>query len=227
MTRAILFASVIVVAAAAAGVSMRVCAADSATGGIAGRWQAGTHYTLVPRPELPDAGRGKVEVDEIFWYGCGHCYRLDPTLESWKKTKPAYVEFVRIPVIWGPVHRQHARLFYTLQALGRADLHTVVFDTIHQEGHMLAAGTDEEARAQQRAFFMQHGVSEKAFDDAYDSVAVAVNVAHAEQVTRNFQVASVPVLIVGGKYQTSVSQAGSAEQLVALVNDLAASERRR
>ena len=91
------------------------------------------------RRSRPASPAGKVEVNEVFWYGCGHCYALDPALESWKAEKPAYVEFVRVPVIWGPMHRQHAKLYYTLQALRRPDLHSKVFDAIHQQGLQLAA----------------------------------------------------------------------------------------
>ena len=78
----------------------------------------------------------------MFWYGCSRCYALDPTLETWKQKKPAYVDFVRIPVMWGPPHQQHAKLFYTLMALNRLDLHGKVFDTIHKEHNFLAAQSD-------------------------------------------------------------------------------------
>jgi protein dithiol oxidoreductase (disulfide-forming) len=227
MNRGWIIASVIVAAAAAAVVSVRACAATGAPVVSLEKWQAGQNYTLLAKPQPPSVATGKVEVSEVFWYGCGHCYKLDPALESWKATKAAYVEFVRIPVIWGPVHRQHAKLFYTLQALGRGDLHTAVFEAIHRDGNILAAYTDEEARALQRTFLLQHGVTEKAFNDAYNSMSVATNVSRAEQLTKTFEVASVPLMIVNGRYQTSVSQAGSEGQLIALVNDLAASEKPR
>jgi thiol:disulfide interchange protein DsbA len=227
MNRGFLIASVIAVAAAAGAISVRACADTGTSAATQGKWQAGVNYTLAAKPQPPGAGRGKVEVNEVFWYGCGHCYKLDPTLEGWKKTKAKYVEFARVPVVWGPVHRQHARLFYTMQALKRTDLHMVVFDTIHREGNILAAHSDEDARASHRTFFMAHGVTEKAFNDAYDSKEVAANLARAEKLTQDFDVASVPLMIVNGKYLTGVSEAGSAEKLVALINDLAASEKKR
>jgi thiol:disulfide interchange protein DsbA len=208
-------------------------AASAAMGSLAlaagqvGSWREGTNYQRLEQPQPPKVARGKVEVNEVFWYGCGHCYALDPTLETWKTTKPAYIEFVRTPVMWGPVHKQHARLFYTLQALNRADLHTTVFDTIHRKGNMLAAQTDEQARALHLAFFKEHGISDKAFADAYDSAAVSGGLAQAQQVTNGFAVASVPLMIVQGKYSTGVTEAGGEEQLLSLINDLAASEKRR
>jgi len=227
VNRGWILASVIVAAAAAAAISVRACATPATSSGGLGRWEAGVNYTLVARPQSPEVPRGKIEVNEVFWYGCSHCYALDPTLENWKRSKPAYVEFVRIPIVWGPVHRQHARLFYTLVQLGRLDLHGAVFDAIHRDGNPLWAETDEEARALHRAFLMEHGVTEKAFNEAYDSFMVTTNLARAEQYKRTFEITSVPVIIVNRKYATSLSEAGGTENLVALINDLAASEKRR
>lgn len=189
------------------------------------QWQAGTNYQLLAAPQPTSVPAGKVEVNEVFWYGCGHCYALDPTLESWKTEKPAYIEFVRIPVIWGPMHRQHAKLYYTVLALHRPELHAKIFDAIHQKGLHLASRDEVEARAQQLEFLKSEGVSEKDFNAAYDSMSVATNMLRAEEQTKKFNVASVPVIIVNGKYSTSVNEAGGATQLLSLINDLAASEK--
>jgi protein dithiol oxidoreductase (disulfide-forming) len=237
MTRAYILAS-----ALAAVLSLQACAraAEPATGASAaapaqapanpaaiGAWRAGTNYTLLTLPQPPNAGAGKVEVDEVFWYGCGHCYALDPALETWKASKPAFIEFVRIPVVWGPTHRQHAKLFYTIQALGRADLHAKIFDAIHRGGKALAAQRDEDARAMQLEFLKDHGVTAKDFNAAYDSMSVDTNVRRAEQLTQQYAVASVPLIIVNGKYSTGVGPAGGPSQLLTLINDLAASEKGR
>lgn len=191
------------------------------------RWKPGTNYLLLAKPQPPAVKRGKVEVSEIFWYGCSHCYALDPALEGWKVNKPAYIEFVRIPVIWGPTHVQHARLYYTMLALGRPELHAKIFDTIHLRGNMLAAETDEEARALHMLFFRDYGITEKQFSAAYDSPAVKANVQRAQELTALYEAASVPLMIVQGKYVTGVSLAGSERALLEIVNDLAASEKGR
>ena len=157
MSRGIVLACALVAAAAAATFSMRACAERRRRSAI--EWESGTTTPCSAARRRPASRRARSKSAEVFWYGCGHCYALDPTLETWKKKKAAYIEFVRVPVIWGPPHVQHARLYYTLQALGRGDLHPKVFDAIHRDGVMLAADSDEQARALQLAFLKQHGVT--------------------------------------------------------------------
>ena len=76
----------------------------------------GRDYSLLENP-LPTKQDGKVEVLEIFWYGCGHCYAMESKIKAWNKTTPEYVSFKKMPVTWGPVHRLHAAMFYTLSLL--------------------------------------------------------------------------------------------------------------
>lgn len=191
------------------------------------KWKAGTNYQLLGSPQPTIVSSGNIEVSEVFWYGCGHCYALEPEIDNWKKTKPGYIEFVRVPVIWSPAHRQHAKLYYTLLALGRPDLHRKVFDAIHQEGNSLAARNETDARALQFEFFSREGISEKEFNAAYDSMTVAANVLRADKLTQELSVATVPMIYVNGKFSTSVSEAGGTAALFALINDLAASEKNR
>lgn len=203
------------------------CAKAAAPVDPLAKWKNGIDYNVLPSPQETSAKPGKVEVAEVFWYGCGHCYALDPTIENWKKTKAAYIEFVRIPVMWGEPHLQHAQLYYTMQKLNRLDLHTKIFDTIHKNGNFLADQSQEKAKALQLAFAVANGISEADFNAAFDSPEVAANVQHAKEATYRYAVAGVPLLIVNGKYTTDVTMAGGAEKLIAIVNDLAASEKKR
>lgn len=222
-SRPIAFGSALVAAALLSFVSHSAGAA----GPVPSKWKAGANYTQLETPQAPTAPTGKVEVLEIFWYGCGHCFALDPALESWKAGKPNYIEFTRVPVMWGPAHAQHAKLFYTLHALKRDDLHAKVFAAIHEGGQMLASPDEVAAREMHQKFFADNGVSAKDFNAAYDSMSVATQLRRAEMLTRNYQVASVPVIIVNGKYSTGVTSAGGTPQLLSLINDLAASEKGR
>ena len=194
----------------------------------AGKWVPGKNYLPIVPAQPTNSPPGKVEVVEVYWYGCGHCYALDPYLESWKQNKPAYVEFVRVPVMWGPAHKAHAHLFYTLQALGRdKELHTKVFDAVQRGGKTLL-GSDEAGNFKaQLEFAMANGISEKDFTSAYNSFGVNSALQRAEQLTRRYRVEGVPLMVVNGKYSTDVGQAGGQSQLISLINDLAAAEKRR
>ena len=193
-----------------------------------GKWQPGVNYNPVVPAQPTSVGSGKVEVMEVFWLACPHCYALEPRIHGWLKTKPAYVEFVKVPVIWQDVHRAHARLYYTLEALGRDDLVSKAFDTIHQdlENRMppLVGQSEEETYRLQQQFAAQYGVSADDFSKAYNSFSVSSNLQRAEEITQRYHVQGVPFFVVNGKYSTDVAQAGSESKLIELINDLAASE---
>ncbi len=120
------------------------------------------------RRSPPMRAPGKVEVTEVFWYGCGHCFALDPAIESWTaKSKPPYIEFDRVPAMWNEGTRLHARIFYTAEVLGKLEeLHTLIFREIHVNGNQLNT-VDKIA-----AFFQQHGVSKEKFTETFSSFAV-------------------------------------------------------
>jgi len=193
-----------------------------------GKWQPGVNYAPVVPAQPTSVASGKVEVMEVFWLACPHCYALEPRLRSWLNTKPAYVEFIRVPVIWQDVHRAHARLFYTLEALGRDDLVTKAFDTIHQDLENskppLIGQSEEETYRLQQQFAAQNGVSADDFSKAYNSFSVGSNLQRAEEITQRYHVQGVPFFVVNGKYSTDVAQAGSESKLIELISDLAASE---
>lgn len=149
-----------------------------------GKWSAGTNYTVLSPAQPNDAPPGKVEVVEMFWYGCPHCYAFDPVLEAWRKHKAPYIEFKRVPVMWADIHRAHARLFYTLQALGKLDqLHSKVFDQIHQQGDELYVSGDPKATLEDEIKFAEaNGVSRADFVAAYNSFGVQADLQQAEDL---------------------------------------------
>jgi thiol:disulfide interchange protein DsbA len=164
---------------------------------------------------------------EVFWYGCPHCYALEPYMQSWLKNKPEYIQVVRVPVMWGPAHRAHAHLFYTLEALGRQDLHQKVFDTLHNQSEPLLGNDDAATLTAQASWAKKQGITDEAFRQAWGSFTVNSNLSRAEDITRRYRVEGVPYLSVNGKYGTDVGKAGGPSNLIELLNDLAASERPR
>jgi thiol:disulfide interchange protein DsbA len=194
----------------------------------AGHWIAGSHYTVLSPAQPVDEPRGKVQVLEVFWYGCPHCYALDPYLQSWNKTKADYIDFVRVPIMWGDVHRAHAQLFYTLQALGKEDaLHSQVFDEIQQRHDELFVQSDAQGTlAAQLKFAAASGISANDFTNAYNSFGVQTNLQKADDLDRRYKIDGVPTIVIDGKYESDVGRAGGEQQLIQLINDLAASEKR-
>jgi protein dithiol oxidoreductase (disulfide-forming) len=190
-----------------------------------GKWKPGVNYDPLVPAQPTNVAPGKVEVVEVFWLGCPHCYALEPFIQSWLKSKPAYIDFVRVPVMWGPVHRAHARLFYTLQALNRSDLFEKAFDTIQQQHNPLVGSSDEETLKLQQAWAKDNGISADDFTKAANSFSVNSNLQRAEQLTQRYQVQGVPLVVIGGKYSTDIGKAGNPAKLIELIDDLAASER--
>lgn len=193
----------------------------------AGDWVAGTNYKPIVPAQPTSVPAGKVEVIEMFWYACPHCYAFDPFLESWKKVKASYIEFRRVPVMWSAMHQSHAHLFYTLEALGKEEqLHSKVMDTISQRKSDLGSPDEAQALKLQIAFAKDNGITEADYLKAYNSFSVQANLQKASELGKRYQVEGVPMIIINGKYTTDVGMAGDQGKLIRIINDLAASEHR-
>jgi thiol:disulfide interchange protein DsbA len=195
------------------------------------KWQEGQNFSPLPASQPVSVGPGEVEVVEIFWYGCGHCFAVEPRLETWEKSgKPPYVRVVRLPVIWNEVAREDARLFYTLEALGKLDeLHMAVFRELHVNRNPLTvvAGNRVDTVATEkkvRDFLLSHGVSQEDFGRTYRSFAIESKIRQAENLSRRYMADHTPMAVVQGKYVTDIGMAGGIDQFFELLGDLAARE---
>ena len=184
------------------------------------RFQEGVNYKRVVPAQRTNVAPDKVEIMEVFWYGCPHCYSLDPAIESWRHNgKPDFVEFSRVPAMWSTIHRTHARVFYTAELLGKLEqVHSKIFRAVQAEGNHL--DTDEKIQA----FFVAQGVSEVDFKRAYSSFAVESKLKRAEMIGRAYRIDAVPMFTINGKYTTGVGDAGGEKQLFALLNEVATAE---
>ena len=182
--------------------------------------QQGVHYKLLTPAQPTNVAPGKVEVVEVFWYACGHCYVLEPKVEAWsKKGKPAYVELVRMPAVWNDLLKMHARLFYTIDVLRRPELQGEVFREINVRGNRL--DTPEKIEA----FVVSRGVSKADFQKTFSGFAVESKLARAVDLNKRYRIASTPTVIVNGKYVTDAGMAGGEDKLFEVINALAASEK--
>jgi protein dithiol oxidoreductase (disulfide-forming) len=211
----------------------QMAAAPAAVPLPVGKWKPGVNYTLLVPAQTTSVAAGKIEVLEVFWLACPHCYEFEPFVRTWLKSKPAYVEFVRVPVIWQGIYKAHARLYYTLVALGHQDLVEKAFDTIAQQRVPLAGNDEQESFRLQQKFATDNGVSADDFAKAYNSFSVNSDLMRAEEITQRYRVQGVPFIVVNGKYTTDVAQAGGYTEvvhtggeakLIELINDLTAAE---
>jgi thiol:disulfide interchange protein DsbA len=193
-----------------------------------GKWVAGSQYKVVAPAQPTNVPPGKVEVMEFFWYGCPHCFALEPAISGWLKNKANYIEFVRVPATWAEVQRAHARLFYTLKALGRGeDLHGKAFEAIHVDRQPLyAPGDPLETQREQLKFAEDNGISEADFTKAYTAFATLAGLSAADDLNRRYRIDAVPTFVIAGKYETDMQAAGGESNLFQIINDLAASEKR-
>lgn len=170
-------------------------------------------------PAQPVQNPSKVEVIEFFWYGCPHCYSLEPSMVEWLKTKPANVEFIRQPAVFSDLWGKHAKAFFTAEALGVGEkVHADFFDAIQNKKQKL---TSEEELAK---FFAAHGVKDEDFKAAYNSFMVDAKMRQAETMAARYGITGVPALIVNGKYRVTATTAKSQENMLSVTNQLITQE---
>ncbi|MEO7387239.1 MAG: thiol:disulfide interchange protein DsbA/DsbL [Gammaproteobacteria bacterium] len=214
----------IVLADNSAAGSAASSAASSAGSPAKTNWQykEGEYYSVLTSAQGTSSSAGKIEVAEVFWYGCPHCYNLEPVLSDWKKKLPPDVSFVRIPVIWNPTNEIHARVFYTAEALGKLDTITpAMFKAIHVENHAMT----EEKDIQQ--LFEQNGVSAADFNKTFRSFAVESQLKRAKDLTVKYRVRGVPLLVIDGKYTTDGPQIRNQQDLLGVTEELIERERQK
>ena len=150
------------------------------------------------KPPVPVENGGKIEVIEFFWYGCIHCYNLEPLIEAWLKKLPEDVEFRRVPAVFNERWALDASIFYTLEAMGLLDkLHRPLFDAIHKE----RLRTDNEQALTE--WLEKHGVDAKKFIQTMESFGVRSKTRRAVQLTLAYKIDGTPAMAVHGRYTVS------------------------
>ncbi|MBK8065058.1 MAG: thiol:disulfide interchange protein DsbA/DsbL [Betaproteobacteria bacterium] len=175
---------------------------------------AGRDYSVLSPAQVTETP-GKVEVVEFFWYGCPHCYSLEPALEAWVRKLPADAKFRRIPAVLSDAWVPHAQAFYAFEALGVLDrVHKPFFDAIHRDRLNISR---EDAMKQ---WLEKNGVDFKKFTEAARSFGVQAKVKRAAQLSSAYKLDGVPMLAVQGKYTVSAEQGGSRERMLAVTEAL-------
>ena len=181
----------------------------------------GINYQVVSPPLSVEAPADKVEVMEMFWYGCPHCYELEPGLEKWLEEHADKVHFVRRPSLLNPRWETHARFYYTAKALGVLDaVHKPLFRALHEQRRRL---NDLDALAQ---FAADQGVDEEKFRKTFRSFFVETQIRRERALAKRGISNGVPGVVIDGKYFTDAtlngSRAGMLEAMTFLVDKVLA-----
>ena len=189
--------------------------------GAAAQQAPATPYERLQPAQPTDVPAGKIEVIEFFWYGCPHCYRLEPSLNAWLKNKPADVVFKRIHAIPNEAWGMHAYIYYTLETMGLLDsLHDKVFDAIHKDRKNL---TNAKILDQ---WLTENKVDPAKYHEVEKSFTVNSKVKRAAQQTAAYRVDGVPRVFVDGKLYTGPEFAGGEDKIMAAVEEMIAAERK-
>jgi thiol:disulfide interchange protein DsbA len=161
----------------------------------------GVEYQRLSQPQPTDTGK-KVEVLEFFWYNCPHCHAFEPHLAEWAKKQGDRIVLKRIPVGFRESFVPQQKLYFALEAMNRLDLHTVVFDAIHQRRMKL--NTEPEIMA----FIEKQSIDSKKFGETFNSFSVQSKVSRVRQLQEAFRIDGVPTVAIDGQHVTSPSIVG-------------------
>ena len=198
------------------------CSNDEQTTFEAGngeKFRAGVHYELLDNPtKVRDPS--KIEVTEVFWFGCNHCYALEPYIARWKRDIPLDVTFIKSPATWNDMLKTHARIYYTAKALGiEQQFVPAAFNTIQNEGKMLTGNTELEY------YFRGFDVQKDRYKAVSTSFGVRNAVDQADKKMKEWKVTGVPSLVVNGKYKVAASRSVRTDELFDVVDFLIEKER--
>ena len=180
----------------------------------------GKHYELLKNPTATRDPR-RVEVVEVFWFGCNHCFFLETYIQPWKKNLSKDVDFWKSHATWNPTLKIHAKLFYTAKALGIIDEATSsAFNVIQREKRFLTGNSEIEY------FFKGLGITGEKFQSVSSSFGVDNAVRQADLRMRQWAISGVPTLIVNGKYKVSATREIGTDRILEVVDFLIEKERR-
>ena len=181
--------------------------------------EAGKQYIELSNP-VPVSQPGKIEVVELFWYGCPHCYAFEPTINPWSEKLPADVNFKRVPAMFGGPWDAHGQMFLTLEAMGvEHKVHAAVFDAIQNQKKHLTKPDD------MADFLATQGVDKDKSLATFNSFAIKGQIAQAKELAKKYEITGVPSLVVNGKYRFDLGTAGGPEGVLNVADQLIAKER--
>jgi thiol:disulfide interchange protein DsbA len=177
-------------------------------------YREGVHYHVLPEQVDVD-DPGKVEVTEVFWYGCSHCYHFEPRVIEWSKNKPEDVNFVQIPAMWNSLMEAHARAFYVAKQLGiKEDVHQAIYNALNIDRKRLDTA---ESIAE---LFAEYGADKQEVIRLFKSADATTYLKQVDSRARAYQITGTPQIIVHGRYRIEASQQVPQSEMFKVVNFL-------
>ena len=159
-------------------------------------------------------------VYEFFWYGCPHCFNLEPTMNQIEGDLGKDTVLIKVPVSLRDTWQNHAKAYFTLKQMNLDDdLHDKLFEEIHINSQRL------DTKDSLSQFVSNNGYNAKKFEELFDSFGTEIRMNKASRLAKEYQINSVPTLVINGKYMTSGSYVSSYDELVDVVNLLIEKER--
>ncbi len=173
------------------------------------------HYNKLETPIATEVDKGKIEVRELFWYYCPHCFDIEPKVNAYIANKPKQVQFVRQPAVFSKRWVNGAIFYYVLEQLNQLEkLHEKLFNAIHVDNIIFSTKEDF------IDWLSVNGVDKKQAGKVFSSFTIQINVNKAAKRSTKYKVNSVPSFVIAGKYTTTVKQAGGHKKLFKLINYL-------
>ncbi len=183
-------------------------------------YKEGEYYKIISKPVIT-TNQDKIEVVELFWYGCPHCYSLEPLVNKWAQDLPSYIDFKRMPAVMARSWVVHARAYYAAEILGAPEhTHEMLFTAIHKHNKRIF---DQTTLAE---FYATQGLNQAEFNKVFKSFAVNSKIQQAKTKQRGYQATGVPAVIVNGKYLISTTMKAGTKDLFKVVDYLVEKERK-
>jgi len=185
------------------------------------KYKLNLHYSRISPSQETASKDGRIEVVEMFFYACPHCYKLEPTIEKWVSKLAGDIDFVRVPAIIGPTWAEQAKAFYIAEELGMADsVRKKLFESIHKDGKQYYN------EYTLMTFFTEQGVDAERFLKLYESPEIMEKASEARVKTVRYGIRGVPAIIVNGKYYTATYYVRDHDEMLNVVDFLIEKERK-
>jgi len=186
---------------------------------IFAEYSEGIDYLELKKP-VPTVSNDIIEVRELFWYYCPHCFNIEPKVQSWLKTKPSDVQFIRQPAVFSERWVNGAIFFYILEELGEVErLHEKLFDAIHVHKTILEDNDDFVD------WLLSNGVDKKKAESIFKSFTLKIKLNKSQINTVKYDITGVPAFIVNGKYIVDTTTAGGSDRVFKIIDFLISQER--